>query len=609
MRFIRLLSVWFCSLLWACINVPEVDVVPQTPDAGPVADAGGATPSVMLELSRTVTNRDVWVRASVLGDAPDAVELFVDGNSVALLPPPRYELRWSTEALDEGIHSFAARVTIGELRIMSDASTLTVDRTAPRLVSQTPLPGAQTALVRHPIQAVFSEPIEPGSVTADSVKLWSNGSEVPVELLLSPERTSLTLRPLGSALVDTTMSVTLTDSVTDVAGNALITPVDSWEWTFPAYLAMGGGLAADSSGFSTVNFPSLGFDAAGNPIVAFVDGARPGNWGVHVKRWNGMLWEPLGEVLDANGGETYVYASVLQGSPEANPVVAWTEGTEDGHINVHVRRWSGSQWIAVGEPVERSLSQGMIEAFQFKANARGDMAMAFREKNSNQESQVSVLSWRGTAWVSLGGALKVDSTWDVSNVGLLLDVQGRPIVVWSESNPGWSVSKSYIHRWNGGAWESLVTPIEGPHRRYGLDGDGNLVRAVAYMDIHGAQAGGVQRFDEAQGWANLGAPAGGLFPGATDALIGGLDVDTQGRLVTLLGEPEIRDGPWVTYLRRWDGIAWGPLGGLLRPLPGRIPSGHGVVALDAQDQPVLARIEAAEGTPHQRLLYVYRANY
>ncbi|QDE72254.1 hypothetical protein BHS07_02580 [Myxococcus xanthus] len=100
-----------------------------------------------------------------------------------------------------------------------------------------------------------------------------------------------------------------------------------------------------------------------------------------------------------------------------------------------------------------------------------------------------------------------------------------------------------------------------------------------------------------------------MFPGATDALIGGLDVDTQGRLVALLGEPEIPDGPWVTYLRRWDGIAWGPLGGLLRPLPGRIPSGHGVVALDAQDQPVLARIEAAEGTPHQRLLYVYRANY
>ncbi|SDD49416.1 Ig-like domain-containing protein [Myxococcus virescens] len=609
MRFIRLLSVWFCSLLWACINVPEVDVVPQTPDAGPAADAGVSTPTVMLELSRTVTNRDVWVRASVSGDAPDAVELFVDGNSVALLPPPRYELRWSTEALDEGIHSFAARGTIGELRIMSDASTLTVDRTAPRLVSQTPLPGAQTALVRHPIQAVFSEPIEPASVTTDSVKLWSNGSEVPAELQLSPERTSLTLRPLGAVPVDTVMSVTLTESVTDVAGNAFAAPVASWEWTFPAYLSMGGGLAADPAGYSNVYTPSLGFDAAGDPIVAFVDGARPGNWGVHVKRWNGTLWEPLGEVLDANDGETFVHSYVLQISPEGDPVVAWTEGTEAGYINVHVRRWSGSQWAAVGGPVETRLSQGIIEMFQFKANARGDMAMAFREKNSNQESQISVLTWGGSAWAPIGGALKVDPTWEVSNVGLLLDVSGRPIVVWSESNPGWSVSKTYIQRWNGGAWESLVTPIDGPHRRYGLDGDGNLVRAVAYMDIHGAQAGGVQRFDEAQGWVNLGAPAGGLFPGATDALIGGLGVDTQGRLVALLGEPEIADGPWVTYLRRWDGVAWGPLGGLLRPLPGRVPVGHGVVALDAHDQPVLARIEAAEGTPSQHHLYVYRANY
>ncbi|MFP2960717.1 Ig-like domain-containing protein [Myxococcus sp. 1LA] len=609
MRYLNILAVSIIPFFWACINVPEVDVVPEMPDAGAVADAGSSTPAVTLELSRTVTNRDVVVRASVSGDVPDSVELFVDGNSVALLPPPRYELRWSMESLDEGTHSFAARVTFGDLRIMSDASTLTVDRKAPRLVSQAPLPGAQTALVRHPIQAVFSEPIEPASVTTDSVKLWSNGSEVPVELLLSPERTSLTLRPLGSVPVDTVMSVTLTESVTDVAGNALAAPVASWEWTYPAYLSMGGSLAADPSGYSNVYSPSLGFNATGDPVVAFIDGATPGDWGVHVKRWNGNFWEPLGEVLDANDGETFVHAYMLQTSPEGDPVVAWAEGTEAGYTNVHVRRWAGSQWTAVGGPVETRLSQGFIEMFQFKVNARGDMAMAFREKNLNQESQVSVLTWRGSAWEPLGEALKVDPTWEVSNVGLLLDAPGRPIVVWSESNPGWSVSKTYIQRWNGGAWESLVMPIDGPYRRYSLDGDDNLVRVVTYSEFQGAQAGVVLRFDGAQGWVRLGEFAGGLFPGDTDALIGELGVDTQGRLVALLGEPEIADGPWVTYLRRWDGVAWGPLGGLLRPLPGRVPSGHSIVALDTQDQPVLARIEAAEDNPGLRYLYVYRANY
>ncbi|WP_082207059.1 Ig-like domain-containing protein [Corallococcus macrosporus] len=609
MRYPNILAVSVIPFFWACINVPEVDVVPETPDAGPVTDAGPPTPAVTLELSRTVTNRDVVVRASVSGDVPDAIELFVDGNSVALLPPPRYELRWSMEALDEGTHSFAVRVTFGDLRIMSDASTLTVDRKAPRLVSQAPLPGAQTALVRHPIQAVFSEPIEPASVTTDSVKLWSNGSEVPVELLLSPERTSLTLRPLGAVPVDTVMSVTLTESVTDVAGNALAAPVTPWEWTFPAYLSMGGSLAADPAEYSYVYSPSLGFNATGDPIVAFIDGARPGNWGVHVKRWNGALWEPLGEVLDANDGETFVHAYMLQTSPEGDPVVAWAEGTEAGYTNVHVRRWAGSQWAAVGGPVETRLSQGFIEMFQFKVNTRGDMAMAFREKNLNQESQVSVLTWRGSAWEPLGEALKVDPTWDVSNVELFLDVLGRPTVVWSESNPGLSASKTHIQKWNGGAWESLVTPIDGSHRIYSLDGDDNLVWVITYAEFQGARASGVLRFDGTQGWVRLGGFAGGLFQGDTDALIGELGVDTQGRLVALLGEPEIADGPWVTYLRRWDGVAWGPLGGLLRPLPGRVPSGHGVVALDTQDQPVLARVEAPEGNPGLRYLYVYRANY
>ncbi|NVJ17486.1 Ig-like domain-containing protein [Myxococcus sp. AM010] len=554
-----------------------------------------------------MTNGDVGVRASVTGDAPDAVELFIDGNPVALLPPPRYELRWSTQALDEGTHSFAARVTIGERRLMSDASTLTVDRKAPRLLLQSPLPGTQTALVRHPIQAVFSEPIEPGSVTTESVKLWSNGIEVPVELLLSAERTSLTLRPLDAVPVDTTMSVTLTDSVADVAGNALVGPVDSWDWTYPAYLSMGGGLVAEPAEYPTVYFPSLAFDATGSSIVSFVSGARPGNWGVHVRRWNGTSWERLGDVLDANGGETYVYSYVLQSSPDGNPVVAWTEGTAAGYVNVHVRHWSGSQWTLVGRPVEARLSQGIIEILQFKANARGDMAMAFREKKSNQESQVSVLAWGGTDWVPLGGALKVDAAWNVSHVELMLDAQGRPIVVWAESNPGGIDTKTYIHRWNGGAWESLVTPTNGLLRGHGLDGEDNLIQVVTYSDMHGARAGGVQRLDGTE-WARLGTHAGGLFPGATDALIGGLSVDVQGRLLAVLGEPEIADGPWVSYVRRWDGVAWGPLGGLLRPVPGRVPVGHSVVALDAQGQLVLARIEESEGTPGQSYLYVYRSN-
>lgn len=106
--------------------------------------------------------------------------------------------------------------------------------------------------------------------------------------------------------------------------------------------------SADSSGTSPVNSsttasawtPRLA-GVAGAPWVVWVEseGSHGGARRVHVRRWDGTVWQPVGGPFGSDARTPSITAV------DGTPFVAWTElGTP---TTVRVARWTGSTWQAV----------------------------------------------------------------------------------------------------------------------------------------------------------------------------------------------------------------------------------------------------------------------
>jgi hypothetical protein len=623
MRYPRTLAVLVCLFSWACINVPEVQQVADNPDAGepdaPIADSGtppdsgtqpdASTPDsgipdlkVRLLISRSITNGDVQLSVTVTGPAPEEVELLVDGETVATLTAP-YELRWSTRLISEGTHELSARVTLEGHRFTSEPRHLVVDRTRPRLLSESPLTGAQTVSVHQPIQAGFSEPLDPATVNAESVTLLSGTGVVAAEVVLAPEGTSLTLRPASPLTADTTLRVSLGSTVADLAGNAVQALPRDWEWTVPGYLPLGAPLSASPGENPDARSPSLQIDGSGQPVVAWLDGTSLEPYGIRARRWTGDGWEQLGGVLTASSGNRSGSFCSLEVDGDGRLFVAWDELSSSGATSLRVRRWNGTTWDAVGAPVVPLLQQAVADLIVFRANGQGQLALAFRESSPSSQ-QVTVWRWNGSAWGVLGGALKVNSTWSIAAVRLGIDAAGTPTVVWSEQEVSGNHA-SYMRRWNGSVWEVISLPAQAEHEALIVEDSGApVLDAPAWNGT--ARSAQLLRWNGSS-WAAIGNPIS-QYPGATHSGVVALSSDAQGRLMALVAEAEVAGGAAVFYVRRWNAGAWEPVGSVYRHSPGLSPMGAVLLAVDSAGQPVLAQAKQLETESQRRRVYVYRPN-
>ncbi|QSQ20823.1 Ig-like domain-containing protein [Pyxidicoccus parkwayensis] len=621
-------------LFCACISLPEVEQVPETPDAGEpdahaedsgtldasvsdsgtpdsgtpdsgtpdsgTPDSGAPTLTVTLVTSRAVTNSDVQVSGTVTGAVPDEVELLVDGAAVATLAPP-YELRWSAQSLDEGTHVLALRASLEGRRFTSESRTLIVDRTPPRLVMQTPLTGAQFISVHQVVQATFSEPLDPATVRAESVKLLSDAGVIAAEVALASEGTSLTIQPTSLLPADTAVQVRFESSVVDLAGNAVQALPEHWTWAVPGFLPLGEPLSASPTERSLPRSPSLQIDGAGRPVVAWVGGTGAESpYGVRVRRWNGSGWEQLGGVLEVPVGSNSSFCS-LTIDADGRSIVVWDEvQSSTVATSMHTRRWNGSAWDVMGDvPLRQQSSADLIVS---KGNKQGQIALAFVERYQGND-QVLVSRWNGTSWGMVGGGLKVNSSWMVSGIQLAIDAAGNPVVAWSESNSG-NIA-AFMRRWNGSAWEAIAMPAQTFPGALFIDAAGAPILDVRVWN--GTAWSAQLRQWNGSTWATLGSTIS-LYPGTTDSSVVTLTLDVQGRLIALLGEQEAAGGATVFYIRRWNAGAWEPVGSLLRKNSGDNFIGPALLAMDSTNRPFMARREAPENDVSNWRIHVYTPN-
>jgi hypothetical protein len=144
----------------------------------------------------------------------------------------------------------------------------------------------------------------------------------------------------------------------------------------------------------------LAFDAAGIPYVAWVtDGARDF---VGVARAVGAAWQHLGSTLmgDEPAGDTSVRDLGLAVDAAGTPWVAWAQGGVPG-AHAYARRWSGTEWAALGDSAVASSAS--YEGFAFALAADGTPYAGLSTFSLTGVGRLDIVRWLGGAWGAVAG--------------------------------------------------------------------------------------------------------------------------------------------------------------------------------------------------------------
>lgn len=420
----------------ACISVPDIEPVK--------AEVRITSPD-----GTAYTNGVLEVRLEVTGHTPERVELLSDGEVLAEVTAP-YVYPWDTAGVAEGAHQLVARAVFGEVTFASEAREVVVDRTAPTVVSRTPEPGAQDVWVKAPIQAVFSEPVKVGSLTSDSVKLTVGGVEVARTVSVGADGRTVTVVPTTAVTAPNTVSLALSEDVTDLAGNkASLTPVN-WAWALPSLLSYPA-LELSNPAPTFMNAPLVRLDKNGNPVVVReeFDGK---SINLFVVRWTGTSWEKLGGGLKTRSNPDFSADSPsIQIAPDGQPIVAWHEGMGYESNNfLHVARWTGTSWEQLGDISGILLERTHALSISMQLTSTGLPIIAFNmEPEDIEGAAIHVYQWSGSNWSMLGAPIHGDISSVTQRPAISLDSADNPHVAFSDGY------KLYVRRWNGNTWEEL----------------------------------------------------------------------------------------------------------------------------------------------------------
>lgn len=578
------------KVLWTAVVSLCVACGGADDDPGPGSDLG-------VEIARptgtTYTRGTVSFALEVTGD-PASVELVVDGARLAGVEPP-YEPTWDTTTADEGSHEVTARALRGDESVESEAVTVIVDRTAPTVVRTDPVDGGD-ASVGHPIQVELSEPILTDTMSNEVASITADGAPVEVSLSLSDDAMTLSIDPSWPALLSA-LEVTVTDTLTDLAGNPLV----------PAQLTLRlpywASLAPDSAPENRGAVYAL--DAQDRPVVAWME---MNGQGPFVQRWDGATWVDLGRAVPATDG---MWLGGLVVDAEDRPIVVSWIGL-DGASDIVAARYDASGWeLMGGGPLDADPAHETTGA-SVAVDPAGALVVAWYEGGlaSDGLATVQIRRWTGEAFEPIGTPLDARGQGDLRPV-VAFAPTGTAWVAWSANDGAGTNDRLNLARWDdaGGAWTIVgdgVGPGGAENPRVAdlaMLGD---VPAVAWFGYDGiSHEAFVSVWDDAAGvggWRHLGGEALDVDL-RSDAFPSDLLEDGRGGLVAMWHE---RPGQ-RTMAARWDGAAWSPLGPVINQ-DRETPSVAGELKLDSRGRIVAAFRETTAGDWNRQKVLFRRYN-
>lgn len=434
-----------------------------------------------------------------------------------------------------------------------DADPTVPDTTPPSLVEITPSANASVWL-RAPIRLTFDEPLAADiSRTEVSVRVGSTAVAASVALE-APSTLVITLDPAARGVG--AMSLHVDVDVEDLAGNALVTPIDT-SFAVPAWHR-----APIDRGYAG-GAPSITVDGDGRIVAAWIVGGA-GSRRAAIAELTGTGWRSLGATL----GTGDVTSCAIALDADAAPVVAYVDSG-----SVLTARWSGTAWSDLGSP-------GAASTVALAAPPAGSPILA-----RFGAATVTLHTLAGGAWQALGTDLPLPAA-IAGEPALAAPAAGAAVVGLVDAT-----EQLRVFRFTG-AWTALTPIAVSTGSRMSLAARGTSV-AIAWDQWAGSF--GVLAAAAPNGattWTRLGKPLDVDIAG--DARAPAIAYDAGGAPVvawTELVETAQRGG-----VARWSGSAWTIVGGVSW-LPGSTMQPSGTrLALDGSGAPVIA--SSAQGDIH-----------
>ena len=325
------------------------------------------------------------------------------------------------------------------------------------------------------------------------------------------------------------------------------------------------------------NYTAKAFDAAGNTATS--SPATP----VTVNIVPSFV--SLGGALDitlADEVDTYQRSLALDAS--GNPTMVWREAVAGGTYNIYVKKWDGTTWNSLGGSL--NISPTKNADYQVLALDSGGFPIVAWNEFDGTSNNIYVKKWNGTAWALVGTTfLDVNSNQPATNPSLALDSSGFPTVAWSEKDA--TSYNIYVKKWNGTVWNQLSMTFlnvssgkDADNPSLALDSSG--IPTVAWSEFDGTSKNIYVKKWNGSAW--------GLIGGLLDANLN-QKAETPSLALDSGGFPtvawrEFNGTLYNIYVKKWDGTMWNQLSTPLNAVPKDATSPS--LALDSSGFPTVA---------------------
>lgn len=249
------------------------------------------------------------------------------------------------------------------------------------------------------------------------------------------------------------------------AGAIVIETFDGANWT-----RLYGPLPPTGSIGNTQGYTRLVLDAAGLPVVGWIENQFQAAPKLHVARWNAgsSSWVRLTDATGVLGANVRVAQTrngffglpfdIVLGSDD-RPIVSWRT-TTSGPTVAH---YDGTQWVQLGTTLSdtTAFASADVNAPILRVDSAGTSLVAAWSRPNGTATSANVAMYAGAAWVPLGGALKT-AAGSTLEYGMALDGMGVPVVASVEmlSTTG-NGQQIFTYRYNGGtSWLPLAQPLD-----------------------------------------------------------------------------------------------------------------------------------------------------
>ncbi|OWY71544.1 hypothetical protein B7486_07605 [cyanobacterium TDX16] len=342
------------------------------------------------------------------------------------------------------------------------------------------------------------------------------------------------------------------------------------------------------TGLGSTCFALTLFDEDGlgpNPARLFAGGAFTTAGGVsanRIARWNGANWSSVGSGLNGDVHALTVFDADGDGPGAPALYAGGRFTTAGGGSALHVARWTGSAWQAVGTGVGAIDPEDVVTSLSvFDEDGDGpNPPRLFAGGHffvSGAQQTNFIARWNGSSWTDVGGGLWSNYTIPPVQDMVVHDDDGpgpnpAALFVFGNFNTAGGLSVENVAKWDGASWHDVGGGIPAdPEPSYlytaaviDEDGDGPgvatlFVGGAFYYDAPEGFTDGIVKWDGTE-WHKVSNGAGG----EAIRVLKAIDEDGDGSAHAMLyagGDFDSINGIGANRLARFDGADWSLLVG------------------------------------------------